>query len=301
MRRVYARLTAAQRRILTEAAAEDVRAETSGDVPQERSSDLADLCRATWCGFVEATPSGPGRIPPGRAPVYADLDRDPQTRRAGRSDRDDARALFARAAVRCPTTLSSDVAAGPLDGVYRFTLSYADLRAARRRPRRAEFGQRRDVHVRVRPGALRRDGREPSVLRLGLRVGQRHGLQALAALPRRWRHLGEAELAGRAVHAWAGACTAIRSPCVGCPAPYLPRHSWLRRGCASALRQSRSLPERSGVRHRRTRCRADLGQSVVVRRYVITARTRRWSLGDWSMSSFWKMCLTWPSTVLGLR
>lgn len=126
--RVYATLTAAQRRILREAAAEDLRAETSVDVAQERQS-TADLCRAGLVRFVEATPADLVALRRAVAPVYTKIDADPQTREQVAQ----IEAMRAHSSpeppLRCPTTLSSNVAAGPLDGVYRFTVSYAELEA----------------------------------------------------------------------------------------------------------------------------------------------------------------------------
>jgi TRAP-type C4-dicarboxylate transport system substrate-binding protein len=127
--RALARLTSDQRRILVQAAADDVDRETAVDVANAREF-TADLCRARLVRFVDATPVELAALRRAVAPVYAELDADPENRQqiveieAMRTDTPPESPL------RCPTTLSPRIAVGPLDGVYQYKLDYAELEAA---------------------------------------------------------------------------------------------------------------------------------------------------------------------------
>ncbi len=127
--RAFAALTSAQRRILVQAAADDLQTETNFDLAQERQS-TADLCRAGLVRFVEATPADLAALRRAVRPVYAQLDADSETQQQIAQ----IQALRAHTSpeppLRCPTTPSPHVAAGPLDGAYKFTITYGELQAA---------------------------------------------------------------------------------------------------------------------------------------------------------------------------
>ena len=127
--RAFARLTPSQRRVLVEAATDDVEQETAVDVATEREF-IADLCRARLLRFVDATPAELAALRRAVAPVYAVLNADPENRQQIAQIEAMRTNTPPEAPLRCPTTLSPRVAAGPLDGVYRFKLDYAQLEAA---------------------------------------------------------------------------------------------------------------------------------------------------------------------------
>ncbi|HLY49265.1 MAG TPA: hypothetical protein VKR21_08715 [Solirubrobacteraceae bacterium] len=127
--RVYARLTAAQRRILREAAADDLRAKTSLDVAQERQS-TADLCRARLVRFVQATPVELVALRHAVEPVYAELEAIPQTRQQIAQIEAMRSALAPQPPLTCGQGAELSARAGPLDGAYRFTVTYGMLQAA---------------------------------------------------------------------------------------------------------------------------------------------------------------------------
>lgn len=127
--RVYAGLTAAQRRILREAAADDLRAETSVDVAQERQS-AADLCRARLVRFVEATPADLAALRRAVEPVYAELEANPQTRQQIAKIEAMRSALAPQSPLTCGQAAELSARPGPLDGAYRFTMTDGMLQAA---------------------------------------------------------------------------------------------------------------------------------------------------------------------------
>jgi TRAP-type C4-dicarboxylate transport system substrate-binding protein len=77
--KAWARLTSAQRRILTQAVTGDVAAETTV-VRSNEKTDAATLCRRGWLRFLTASPADLAALRRAVQPVYAQLDRDPQTR-----------------------------------------------------------------------------------------------------------------------------------------------------------------------------------------------------------------------------
>lgn len=127
--RVYAGLTAAQRRILREAAADDLRAETSVDVAQERQS-AADLCRGRLVRFVEATPADLAALRRAVEPVYAELEANPQTRQQIAKIEAMRSALAPQPPLTCGQAAELSARPGPLDGAYRFTMTDGMLQAA---------------------------------------------------------------------------------------------------------------------------------------------------------------------------
>jgi len=127
--KAWAALTPAQRRILTQAATGDVAAETKVVRGNERT-DTAVLCRRGRLRFLDASPAGLAALRRAVQPVYAQLERDPQTRRYIRQIQALRQTIPAEAAPGCAPATRPTGTAGTLDGVYRFTDTAAQLRAA---------------------------------------------------------------------------------------------------------------------------------------------------------------------------
>jgi TRAP-type transport system periplasmic protein len=127
--KTWAALTPAQRRILTQAVTADLAAQTKFVRGGERT-DTATLCRRGRLRFLDATPAGLAALRRAVQPVYAQLERDPQTRRYIRQIQALRQGLPAEAAPGCAPATRPTGMAGRLDGVYRFTDTAAELRAA---------------------------------------------------------------------------------------------------------------------------------------------------------------------------
>jgi TRAP-type C4-dicarboxylate transport system substrate-binding protein len=125
--KAWASLTPAQRRILRQAAADDL-APDSQVVRDNEGADTAILCRR-GLHFLTASPADLLALRRAVQPVYDQLQRDPQTRR----DIQQIEALRQRVspelAPGCAQTPPLAGKAGPLDGVWRFTDTPADLQA----------------------------------------------------------------------------------------------------------------------------------------------------------------------------
>jgi TRAP-type C4-dicarboxylate transport system substrate-binding protein len=128
-RRAFAALTSAQQRILTEAAADDVRAETNVELEQERQSS-ADLCRAGLVRFVDATAADLAALRRAVKPAYTELDADPENRQQIAQILAMRTAYAPQSPLGCSQVPKVSVSAGPLDGAYKFTITYGDLQAA---------------------------------------------------------------------------------------------------------------------------------------------------------------------------
>ena len=133
--RTWAALTPAQRRILGQAATGDLAAETKFVRDDERTA-TAMLCRRGLLRFLTASPADLAALRRVVQPVYAQLERDPQTRRYIRQIEAMRQGIPAEPAPGCAaTTRPAGTArppagtAGPLDGVYRFTDTAAELQA----------------------------------------------------------------------------------------------------------------------------------------------------------------------------
>ena len=128
-RHTFAALTSPQRRILVQAAVDDVQTETKVDLVQERQS-TADLCRGGLVRFVDATPADLVALRRAVEPVYARLDADPENQQQLAQ----IEAMRSRTSPEpqpmCPTAVPLRVAADRLDGAYRYNLDYAELQAA---------------------------------------------------------------------------------------------------------------------------------------------------------------------------
>jgi extracellular solute-binding protein (family 7) len=127
--KTWASLTPAQRRILTLAVTGDVPAETTV-VRDEERTDTAILCRRGRLRFLDASPADLAALRRAVQPVYAQLDRDPQTRRYLRQIEALRQGLPAEPAPKCGRTARLTVRGGPLDGVWQFTDTAAQLAAA---------------------------------------------------------------------------------------------------------------------------------------------------------------------------
>lgn len=125
--RAFAKLTVAQRRILVQAAADDHAPQTTFQRDIERV-DTATMCRAHAWRFVTATTAELAALRRAVQPVYAELERDGIVRRQISQIEAMSRRIASEPAVACAQAASSRT--GPLDGVYRYTVTLADLKAA---------------------------------------------------------------------------------------------------------------------------------------------------------------------------
>ena len=161
-RKAFAALTPAQQRILRQALAAAIPAETTIIRDAERSGGVADLCRGGRLHFLAASPANIAALRRAVQPVYDQIERDPQTRQFVEQITAMRREVVPEPAPRCTPSARHVSAAGPLDGVYRFTITAADV------PRGTAPGELRDVHVRHRPRAVRANAREHVGLHLEL-------------------------------------------------------------------------------------------------------------------------------------
>ena len=126
--KAWAALTAAQRRILAQAVTDDVAAQTQF-VRDNEGVDTAILCRR-GLRFLTASPADLLALRRAVQPVYDQLERDPQTRRYIRQIEAMRQGISPESAPGCAQTPPLAGTAGPLDGVWRYTDTAADLRAA---------------------------------------------------------------------------------------------------------------------------------------------------------------------------
>jgi TRAP-type C4-dicarboxylate transport system substrate-binding protein len=124
----WAALTPAQRRILRQAVTDDQAAETTVVRSGERT-DTATLCRRGLLRFLTASPADLAALRRAVQPVYAQLQRDPQTRRYIRQIEAMRTGIPSERAPRCGHTARLARTAGPLDGVWQVTDTPAELRA----------------------------------------------------------------------------------------------------------------------------------------------------------------------------
>jgi TRAP-type C4-dicarboxylate transport system substrate-binding protein len=122
-----ASLTPAQRRILSLAVTDDQAAETNVVRGDERT-DTAILCRR-GLRFLDASPADLAALRRAVQPVYAQLDRNPQTRAYIRQIEALRQGIPAEPAPRCGRTARLAVAGGALDGVWQFTDTAAESQA----------------------------------------------------------------------------------------------------------------------------------------------------------------------------
>jgi TRAP-type C4-dicarboxylate transport system substrate-binding protein len=127
-RKAWAALTSAERRVLRQAATGDQTAETQAVRFDERT-ETAILCRR-GLRFLTASPADLAALRRAVQPVYHQLERDPQTQRYIRQIEAMRKGVAAEPAPGCGHTARPAGKAGPLDGVWQFTTTPADLRAA---------------------------------------------------------------------------------------------------------------------------------------------------------------------------
>jgi len=125
--KTWAALTPAQRRILSRAVTGDRAAETDVARGNERI-ETAILCRR-GLRFLTASPADLAALRRAVQPVYHQLQRDPQTGRYIRQIEAMGKGVAAEPAPGCGHTARPAGKAGPLDGVWQFTTTAADLRA----------------------------------------------------------------------------------------------------------------------------------------------------------------------------
>jgi TRAP-type C4-dicarboxylate transport system substrate-binding protein len=126
--KTWAALTSAQRRMLRQAVIGDQAAETNVVRGNERG-DTAILCRR-GLRFLTASPADLASLRRAVQPVYAQLGRDAQTRRYIRQIEAMRQGISPEPAPGCAQVPRLAGKAGPLDGVWRYTDTAADLRAA---------------------------------------------------------------------------------------------------------------------------------------------------------------------------
>ena len=127
-RKAWAALTSGQRRVLRQAVTDDLAAETQA-VRDNEQTDTVILCRR-GVRFLTASPAGLAALRRAVQPVYGQLERDPQTRRYIRQIEAMRQEISPAPAPGCAQTPRLAGNAGPLDGVWQFTSTPADLRAA---------------------------------------------------------------------------------------------------------------------------------------------------------------------------
>ena len=127
--KAWAALTPVQQAILTLAVTDDLTAETNVERGDERT-DTATLCRRGRLRFLDASPADLTALRRAVQPVYAQLDRDPQTRSYIRQIEALRQAIPPEPAPGCGHTARLAGTAGRLDGVYQFTDTAAQLAAA---------------------------------------------------------------------------------------------------------------------------------------------------------------------------
>ena len=125
--KTWAALTPAQRRILSQAITGDQAAETNVARYNERI-DTAIMCRR-GLRFLTASPADLAALRRAVQPVYHQLQRDPQTGRYIRQIEAMGKGVAAEPAPGCGHAARPAGKAGPLDGVWQFTTTPADLRA----------------------------------------------------------------------------------------------------------------------------------------------------------------------------
>jgi TRAP-type C4-dicarboxylate transport system substrate-binding protein len=123
--KAFAALTPAQRRILRQALATAVPAQTTLVRAGERREGTAPLCRGGLVRFLTASPGNIAALRRAVQPVYDQLERDPQTRHFIEQIEAMRREVAPERAPQCAPTVRHASAAGPLDGVYRFTVTAA--------------------------------------------------------------------------------------------------------------------------------------------------------------------------------
>jgi hypothetical protein len=127
--KTFAKLTPDQRRILRQAVADDATPETMY-VRDGEGTDTSSLCRARQLRFITASSAEIAELRQAVQPVYDQLERDPQTLRYIRQIEVMRKGIPPERPPSCARSSQLVAKAGPLDGVYRYTVTLADMRAA---------------------------------------------------------------------------------------------------------------------------------------------------------------------------
>jgi TRAP-type transport system periplasmic protein len=122
---MFARLTSAERRILTQAVADDLTPERKF-VQSTEQSDIGSLCEVQRLRFVSASQSDLVALRRAVQPVYSQLERDPQTRSQIAQIETLRNSVAPAAALRCSQPVAPGTARTPLDGVWQMTTKYGD-------------------------------------------------------------------------------------------------------------------------------------------------------------------------------
>jgi len=132
-REALEKLTPAQRHILARAVAADVIPETNVQ-RDDQGTAIADLCRSHQLRFVLASSAELVALRRAVRPVYAQLERGPGTRRQIAAIEAMRAGIAPEPAPRCGPAARAAAKTQILDGVYQFTTTPADLRAAGAQP-----------------------------------------------------------------------------------------------------------------------------------------------------------------------
>jgi TRAP-type transport system periplasmic protein len=125
--KAFGALTPVQQRMLRQALAAAVPAQTRGARTGERTEGTEQLCRGGRVRFLTASPADIAALRRAVQPVYDQLERDPQTRQFVDQITAMRREVVPEPAPRCTSSVRRVSAAGPLDGVYRFTITAAHV------------------------------------------------------------------------------------------------------------------------------------------------------------------------------
>ena len=127
-RKTWDALTPGERGVLRRAVADDLTAETQA-VRDGEQTETAILCRR-GLRFVTATAADLAALGRAVRPIYHELERDPQTRRRIKQIEAMRQEIPPEPTPGCAQIPRLAGKAGPLDGVWQFTSTSADLRAA---------------------------------------------------------------------------------------------------------------------------------------------------------------------------
>ena len=126
--RTYARLTATQRQILFQAARDAVAPATASEWANDQTA-ARNLCRGGHTTFATASAADLASLRQAVQPVYAMLDRDPQNRDQIAQIRALAAGVLAEAPFVCRRPKpAAPMARSPLDGVWQFSTTIAQLK-----------------------------------------------------------------------------------------------------------------------------------------------------------------------------
>jgi TRAP-type C4-dicarboxylate transport system substrate-binding protein len=132
--KAFAGLTPRQQRILRQAVATAVPAQTTQTRTTERTEGITQLCRGGRVRFLTASPADLAALRRAVQAVYDQLERDPQTRRFIEQIAAMRREVAPEPTPGCGGRVPPVSAAGLLDGVYRFAVTAAQVPVGARVP-----------------------------------------------------------------------------------------------------------------------------------------------------------------------